>query len=371
MIQLSVIIPAYNMEALLPACLGSLLGGVPDPRLEALVVNDGSSDGTLALAREWEARHPGAVRVVDKPNGNYGSTINAALPLCRGRWVKILDSDDTFAPDAVPLFLDALENADADMAVTHFSILRADGSRELAKYNLYGREPYDYGRVYDLDSVLADGWIRFFLMHSLAWRTEMLRAMGYRQTEGVSYTDLEWSSYPLVRARSIVFLDMDLYQYNLAREGQTMDPAVMARRRGQLATVTLNMLDFFSALPSGELSGVREEFLRSYLSNRCRVLAKCWLLDIPRSDFDPAEFERVDEKITLARGRWAVPDFRLYPENKIIRIDAYAWWKKHRSRLPAPVEALSRAADKVVVPLYRALFRRQRQPRMRSLSAIR
>ena len=145
---LSLIIPTYNMEALLPRCLDSLLVPATLERLEVMVVNDGSRDGSLAVATGYKERFPQTVTVIDKPNGNYGSTINAALPVAQGKYVKVLDSDDWFDTAALVAFLDELESVEADMVVTHFTILHDDGTRELTKYNVYGREPYDYGRVY-------------------------------------------------------------------------------------------------------------------------------------------------------------------------------------------------------------------------------
>ena len=73
------------MEALLPQCLDSLtvVGEVAE-QLDVVVVNDGSRDGSLAVAQGYAERFPQTVRVIDKPNGNYGSTINAALPTLQG-----------------------------------------------------------------------------------------------------------------------------------------------------------------------------------------------------------------------------------------------------------------------------------------------
>ena len=92
---LSIIIPTYNMAELLPRCLDSLVTAQgADATLEAVVVNDGSKDNSLAVAQDYQKRYPNIITVIDKPNGNYGSTINAALPVAKGKYVKVLDSDD-------------------------------------------------------------------------------------------------------------------------------------------------------------------------------------------------------------------------------------------------------------------------------------
>ena len=355
--ELSIIIPSYNMAQLLPRCLDSLLQSGAGEAFEAIVVNDGSKDDTLQVALRYQEANPGCIRVLDKPNGNYGSTINTALPQARGRYVKILDADDTFRPESLAAFVQALAGTDADMVVTHFTQIQPKGVTELAKYNLYGKEPYEYGRTYDLDKVLSDGYIRFFLMHSLAYRTQLLRDSGYRQTEGCSYTDLEWDTFPLFYAKDIVFFDMDLYQYHLDREGQTMDPKVLSRSLDQLERVTDSILGFYEEYPRDQLSPERKAFLDQFYRNRIRLMAKSWLLDLPRDMFNAREFARVDEKLQGHMENLGLEPFRLYPVNKIIRVDVYKYWKKHHGRLPKALEAVNRAADKIMTVLYRKLFR--------------
>ena len=355
--KLSIIIPSYNMAQLLPRCLDSLLQSGAGEEFEAIVVNDGSKDDTLKVALRYQEANPGCIRVIDKPNGNYGSTINAALPQAEGKYVKILDADDWFAPEALAKFVKELSGTDADMVVTHFTQIHPKGVKELAKYNLYGKEPYEYGKTYPLDEVLAGGYIRFFLMHALTYKTQLLRQNGYRQTEGCSYTDLEWDVYPLFYARDIVFFDTNLYQYNLDREGQTMDPKVLARSLDQLGRVTENILGFYEQFPRENLTPERKAFLDQFYRNRIRLMAKSYLLDLPRDMFDAREFAKVDEKLQEHMGRLGLEPFKLFPANKIIRVDAYKYWNKRHSRLPKALEAVNSVADKIMTTLYRVVFR--------------
>jgi glycosyltransferase involved in cell wall biosynthesis len=355
--SLSIIIPSYNMAQLLPRCLDSLLESGAGESFEAIVVNDGSKDDTLQVALRYRDANPGCIRVIDKPNGNYGSTINAALPQARGKYVKILDADDWFDPAALAKFVKELSGTDADMVVTHFTQIHPRGVKELAKYNLYGKEPYEYGKTYPLDQVLSDGYIRFFLMHSLAYKTQLLVRNGYRQTEGCSYTDLEWDVYPLFYARDIVFFDTNLYQYNLDREGQTMDPKVLARSLDQLGKVTENILGFYENYPREELSPERKAFLDQFFRNRIRLMAKSYLLDLPRDMFDAQEFAAVDGKLQGHMEKLGLEPIKLFPANKIIRIDAYKYWRRKHSRFPKALEAVNSVADKVMTAMYRKLFR--------------
>ncbi len=353
---LSIIIPTYNMATLLPRCLDSLVAAKgAEETLEAIVVNDGSKDNSLQVAQDYQKRHPQIVTVIDKPNGNYGSTINAALPVAKGKYVKILDSDDWFDTEVLSKYLEVLGNVDADMIITHFTQIGAT-VREVVKYNTMGREPYEYGKVYDLDKVLEDGYIRFFLMHALTYRTELLRRMGYRQTEGISYTDTEWACYPTFYAQTICFCNLNLYQYNLDREGQTMDPKVLVRSTNQLQKVTDNMLAYYEA-HIADTSDVRRKWLNQYFTNRLRILYKLYLLDMPRANFNPDDMGAMDDKYApiCTKYGWQV---RLYPENKILRTDYISYWHRHHKRWPIVYEHFNKMVDDIAKWFYVKIFRK-------------
>ena len=106
---LTIVIPTYNMEKYLNRCLSSLVVE-PDwmDKLEVLVVNDGSKDRSQAIAQVYESQYPRTFKVIDKENGNYGSCINAALPVALGKNIKILDADYWFENANVPAFIDFL-----------------------------------------------------------------------------------------------------------------------------------------------------------------------------------------------------------------------------------------------------------------------
>ena len=355
---LSIIIPTYNMAALLPRCLDSLTAsGVLDD-LDILVVNDGSTDSSRAVAYSYAERYPQSIKVVDKKNGNYGSTINAALPLAVGEYVKVLDSDDWFDSQALAKYVAELKSLEqeVDVSVTHFLMIHEGGRTETVKYQNYGREPYTYGKVYNLDKVLGDGFIRYFLMHSLTYRTQLLRDHGYRQTEGISYTDIQWSSYPFFWAGSIVFHDLVVYRYNMDREGQTMDPAVIRKSLPQLERMTRDLMDFYRKADMSDLSEARVGFLRQYFKNRLRLLVKTHLMDIPRREFDKEAFSSLDSWIQAVLTEFRMGRIRVFPENKVIRIDAYRYWHRHRDRLPVWIEGLNHLVDPIARRIFVLLF---------------
>ena len=77
----------------------SILPGGED--VEIIIVNDGSSDRTLEIAREYKKNYPGIVKVVDKENGGHGDAVNSGLASASGKYFKVVDSDDRVDPEAL------------------------------------------------------------------------------------------------------------------------------------------------------------------------------------------------------------------------------------------------------------------------------
>ena len=95
----SIVVPTYNMENYLRKDLESLIISEGLENVEVIVVNDGSRDKSLDIATEYAEKYPYVFRIIDKPNGNYGSCINAALRIASGKYIKIMDADDSFDTD--------------------------------------------------------------------------------------------------------------------------------------------------------------------------------------------------------------------------------------------------------------------------------
>lgn len=105
--KLSIIIPAYNMEDYLSKCLDSVIY----PELgdyEIIVVNDGSTDRTAAIASDYVRRFPSLIRLISTPNGGLGHARNVGLDNASGEYLFFLDSDDSLSPAALPEIMDTL-----------------------------------------------------------------------------------------------------------------------------------------------------------------------------------------------------------------------------------------------------------------------
>jgi glycosyltransferase involved in cell wall biosynthesis len=87
--------------------------------LEVWLVNDGSTDNSLALCRAAEAADP-RFHVIDKPNSGVSDSRNAALDRATGKFIQFVDGDDYLAPNATETLVRAAESAGADLVIAHF-----------------------------------------------------------------------------------------------------------------------------------------------------------------------------------------------------------------------------------------------------------
>ena len=123
--KLSIIVPVYNTEAYLPACMDSILSqGFSD--FEVLLVDDGSQDGSGAICDAYAAKD-GRVRVMHKENGGVSSARNLALEQAQGEWILFVDADDALLPDGLSELVGGISE-DVDLVLLDF-VDSAQGER--------------------------------------------------------------------------------------------------------------------------------------------------------------------------------------------------------------------------------------------------
>src|SRR5215212_2354684 len=111
---ISVIVPMYNVEEYLGDCLDSVLAQKVDD-LEVLMVDDGSIDGTAAIAAAYAERDP-RFKLISQANGGLSKARNTGIDAATGEFLWFLDSDDMLTPDAFALLRGALEETGSDFA---------------------------------------------------------------------------------------------------------------------------------------------------------------------------------------------------------------------------------------------------------------
>lgn len=251
---LSITIPCYNSQEYMDKSIRSAISG--GERVEVIIVDDGSSDNTLKIAKKYERKFPNIVKVVHQENGGHGEAVNAGIRNATGMYFKVLDSDDCLGKNALKAVLDLLDEmilADAglDMLISDFMYDKQGVKRKkIMKY----KSAMPVRRMFGWNE-LRFGKTQYLLMHSVIYRTQILRDCNMNLPKHTFYVDNIYVFQPLPYVKNIYYLDVCLYKYFIGRDDQSVNETVMIRRIDQQYKVTRLMLDIYND------SDIRDEFV--------------------------------------------------------------------------------------------------------------
>ena len=226
--RISFCIPSYNSEEYLHYALDSLLGY---DDIEVLVIDDGSRDGTLAVAQSYQDRYPDVFRAIHQENKGHGGAINTALGLCTGEYFKVLDSDDWVDHDAMDKLMAFLRQPHETMP----DLILMDYVYQQGRDNPSTRIHFDFyfpkNEIIPLEKMKRHMRIRDNVtLHSAIYRTEMVRSCGVVLPEHCSYEDNYFVYAPLTVIDTVCYIPEPLYQYLIGRDGQSMNYETCVRK---------------------------------------------------------------------------------------------------------------------------------------------
>lgn len=244
----------------------SILAGGEE--IEIIIVNDGSRDRTSEIAHEYMKNYPEIVRVIDKENGGHGDAVNAGLSAAQGRYFKVVDSDDWVDGEALKRILTLVRNLEEDgeqidMLISNFVYEKAGASH---KKCVHYRNALPQDEVFRWDDIGHFRLDQYILMHSVIYRTELLKLIQMRLPKHTFYVDNIYVYYPLPHVRKIYYLDVDFYRYFIGRDDQSVNEKNMIARADQQIYVTKTMIDMYEM---GEISSRK---LRLYMVNYLAIM---------------------------------------------------------------------------------------------------
>ena len=113
MAKVSIIVPIYNVEKYLPKCLDSLVNQTLDD-IEIILVNDGSTDNSGIIAKQYYENHKNKIKYLEKENGGLSDARNFGIPYATGEYIAFLDSDDYIEIDSYKQMHEKAKEEDAD-----------------------------------------------------------------------------------------------------------------------------------------------------------------------------------------------------------------------------------------------------------------
>ena len=236
-------VPCYNSAAYMDHCIETLLTAGEDA--EIILVDDGSKDDTGKIADSYAEKYPSIVRVIHQENGGHGEGVNQGIRNATGVYFKVVDSDDWLDTDALQKVLAELrahlnDEQPLDLMMANYVYEHvADNTRNIVDYK--GILPE--GRVFHWDEIGKFPPNKNILMHSVIYRTEVLRRSGMELPKHTFYVDNIFVYQPLPYVKSMYYMDLDLYRYFIGRADQSVNESVMVKRVDQQLRVTKHMID--------------------------------------------------------------------------------------------------------------------------------
>ena len=239
-------IPSYNSEAYLHHAVDTILTGGED--VEIIIVNDGSKDGTAAVADAYAEKYPTIVKAIHKPNGGHGSGVNRGLQEATGMYYKVVDSDDWVDEKALEALITTVKRhvkrgIEADLYITNFIYDHAaDNTKKCRSWE----SKFPVGRIFGWDEVKPFVASQTLLMHNLLYKVEPLRASGIVLPEHTFYVDNLFCYQPLPYMKKLFYLNVDLYHYFIGRDDQSVNMKNFVNRYDQQIRVMNCMLEAYT-----------------------------------------------------------------------------------------------------------------------------
>ena len=263
---ISFAIPCYNSAEYMEHAIQSILPAGED--VEIIVVNDGSKDETAEIAARYEKEYPTIVKAVNKENGGHGDAVNVGLDHATGLYYKVVDSDDWVDEEALFKILDVVKSfveqkKEVDMVISNY-VYEKVGMEH--KKVIHYRNVLPQNEIFRWDDIGRFHLDQYILMHSVLYRTELLKLCQLRLPKHTFYVDNIYVYYPLPHVRTLYYIDVDFYRYYIGREDQSVNEKVMISRIDQQLFVTRSMIDMY------QLKKIKSKKLRKYMLNYLAIM---------------------------------------------------------------------------------------------------
>ncbi|MEY8389958.1 glycosyltransferase family A protein [Lachnospiraceae bacterium 45-W7] len=263
---LSIAIPCYNSQDYMEHCIESLLAGGEE--VEILVVDDGSKDRTAQIADSYAEKYPTIVKAIHQENGGHGEAVNAGIRNATGLYFKVVDSDDWVDAEAYSKILSVLKELSGgsqvlDMLISNF-VYEKEGVKHKRVMKYTGTLPQN--RMFGWNEARHFYKGQYILMHSVIYRTQLLRECGLELPRHTFYVDNLFVYVPMPYVKNMYYLNVDFYRYFIGREDQSVNEKVMIQRIDQQIRVNKLMVE------AVDLWKLPNRKLRKYMFNYLEII---------------------------------------------------------------------------------------------------
>jgi glycosyltransferase involved in cell wall biosynthesis len=309
-------------------CIESILPGGED--VEIIIVDDGSKDGTAKIADAYAKEYPTIVKAVHQENGGHGEAVNTGIANATGLYFKVVDSDDWVDPLAYRQILDKLKELVAAGTSVDMFLANYVYEKEGAKHKKVMRQTgFPKDQVFTWNDIRHFYKGHYILMHSVIYRTKLLRDCGLRLPKHTFYVDNIYVYKPLPYVHSIYYMDVDFYRYYIGRADQSVNEKVMISRIDQQIKVNKIMIE------DVDLWKVSNPKCRQYMFNYLEIITVISTVMLLRSG--------TEENLAKKRALWT------YIKENDIRL----FYKLRRGILGNAMNLPGKGGRKISVAAYR------------------
>ncbi len=257
-------IPCYNSESYMHKCIESLLHGGED--VEIILINDGSKDKTPQICDSYKKMYPSIVKVIHQENGGHGEGINKGLKNATGLYYKVVDSDDWVDIEALKRILNimrSLLDKKIDLFISNYVYEKV---LENKKTSMDYKGILPENRIFKWEDIGKFPMSRYLLMHSVIYRTDVLRKSGIVLPKHTFYVDNIFVYEPLPYVETLYYINCDFYRYFIGREDQSVNEKVMISRVEQQLRVTNIMIKRYTYSELTIISKKLTAYMTNYLA---------------------------------------------------------------------------------------------------------
>ena len=273
-------VPCYNSAAYMRHCIETLL--TAGEQAEIILVDDGSvKDDTPAICDEYAARYPTIVRAIHQENGGHGEGVNQGIRNASGIYYKVVDSDDWLDVDALHKVLDKLREfakmeRPVDMVIANYVYEHVeDNTQKVMGYaNVFPKN-----KIFTWNDIGRFRASQYLLMHSVIYRTKLLRKCGLELPKHTFYVDNIFVYQPLPYVKTMYYMDLDLYRYFIGRADQSVNEKVMVGRVDQQVRVTRLMIDAHDLRRVLTVQPKLGRYMRNYLAMMMTISSIFLIID--------------------------------------------------------------------------------------------
>lgn len=225
---LSIIVPVYNVENYLSKCLDSILNqDIAKDGYEIVVVNDGSTDRSGEIAKEYAEKHSNITLINQKNQGLSGAR-NSGIRVAKGKYIQFVDSDDYLEPNVEKSLVEKMESENLD--ILRFNYQNVNEKGDVFDPNKAGKLYVDYrDEVCDGTTFLNERQGPACYAVQFMLKTELVKSIPLFM-EGIYFEDVEWTPRVLTAANRVTSESKIIYNY-LVRQGSITKAKTLEKKR--------------------------------------------------------------------------------------------------------------------------------------------